>query len=399
MGKLHDLLIEKVIAEAVANGETEPNQDDLVERLIEFVPTFVPTFVESAAATFLNQIKKDAKVGLRRQRRERLGFERRLAKHWAKPLHLLELTVAIAQEVAVGVGNQVAEGEVNVDEHTFRALWATHARACQMSRAILALLRSGFADDAHARWRSLHELAVVGEFIEIHGEDVAERYLLHEVVQRRKLARAYKEHEVRAGLEPLTQAELDVLDERCETLVTRFGKSFTEDYGWAASALGIKQPSLAAIERAAQMDHFRPYYRMASDNVHANSHGAFYKLGGFSPELNILLAGPSNMGLAYPGHGAALSLTQITAALVSTASTLESATELTVLSLLKEETGQHFSRPRRRRKLLRKVSPAKRWFPSQGKSSQLEVQDGIGVGRPDSKAVAQIHLHQLPIVV
>ena len=31
------------------------------------------------------------------------------------------LTVEIAQEVAVGVGNQVAEGEVNVDEHTFRA--------------------------------------------------------------------------------------------------------------------------------------------------------------------------------------------------------------------------------------------------------------------------------------
>ena len=60
MGKLHDLLIEKVIAEAGANGDTEPNQDDLVERLTEFVPTFV----ESAAATFLNQIKKDAKLDL-----------------------------------------------------------------------------------------------------------------------------------------------------------------------------------------------------------------------------------------------------------------------------------------------------------------------------------------------
>ena len=342
MGKLHDLLIKRLIAEAVANGHTEPNQDDLVERLTEFGPTFVESAVESAAATLLTQIKKDAKVGLRRQRRERQGFERRLVKHWAKPLHLLELTVEIAQEVAKGVGDQVASGEVSVEDNTFRALWAIHARACQMSHAILALLRSGFADDAHARWRSLHELAVVGKFVEIHGEDVAERYLLHEVVQRRKLARAYKKHEVRAGLEPLTQAELDVLDERCETLVTRFGKSFTEDYGWAASALGIKQLSLAAIERAAQMDHFQPYYRMASDNVHANSHGAFYKLGGFSPELDILLAGPSNMGLADPGHGAALSLTQITAALVSTAPTLESATELTVLSLLEEETGAAF---------------------------------------------------------
>ena len=81
-----------------------------------------------------DRLKKDAKVGLRRQRRERLGFERRLAKHWAKPLHLLELTVEIAQEIAVGVGNQVAEGEVNVDEHTFRALWATHARVPNVPR-------------------------------------------------------------------------------------------------------------------------------------------------------------------------------------------------------------------------------------------------------------------------
>ena len=338
MGKLHDLLIEKVIAEAVANGDTEPNQDDLVERLTEFVPTLV----ESSAATFLNQIKKDAKVGLRRQRRKRLGFERRLAKHRAKPLHLLELTVAIAQEVAVGVGNQVAEGEVNVDEHTFRALWATHARACQMSRAILALLRSGFADDAHARWRSLHELAVVGKFIGKHGEAVAERYLLHEIVQQRKLARAYKKHEDRARLEPLTQAEIDVLDERYEALVARFGKGFTGDYGWAASALGIERPSLAEIERAVQLDHLRPYYRMASDNVHANSHGAFYKLGGFPPDLDIRLAGPSNMGLADPGHGTAWSLTQVTAALVSTVPTLDSLTELTVLELLQEETGAAF---------------------------------------------------------
>ena len=44
-----------------------------------------------------------------------------------------------------------------------------------MSRAILALLRSGFADDAHARWRSLHELAVVSGFISEYGEDVAEK--------------------------------------------------------------------------------------------------------------------------------------------------------------------------------------------------------------------------------
>ena len=362
MSKLHDLLIEKVIAEAVANGDTEPNQDDLVERITELVTTFV----ESSAPTLLNQIKKDSKEGLMRQRRKRLGFERRLAKHWAQPLHLLELTVEIAQEVGTGVGDQVASGEVSVDEHTFKALWAIHARACQTSRAILALLRSGFADDSHARWRSLHELAVVSNFIVEHGEAVAEKYLLHEVVQQRKLARAYKEHENRAGLEPLTQAEINVLDERCEELVARFGKEFDEDYGWAASALGNKRPSLAEIERAAQLDHLRPYYRMASDNVHANSHGAFFKLGGFPPDTGILLAGPSNMGLAHPGHGAALSLTQITAVLVSTAPTLDSLTELTVLNLLQEETGAAFLEAHKDAEAIAESTPAETLVPVAG---------------------------------
>ena len=338
MGKLHNLLIDTVTAELVANGDTEPNQDDLVERLTGFLPTLA----QSTGVAYLDHIKKDSKAGLRRRRRERERFEKRLAKHWAKPLHLLELTVEIAQEVAQGVGAQVEAGEVFVDQHTFNSLWAIHARACQTSRAILALLRSGFADDAHARWRSLHELAVVASFIEKHGEVVAERYLLHEAIQQQKLAQAYKKHQDRAGLELLTQAEIDALDERCKTLVARFGKIFIEDYGWAAPALGDKQPSLAEIERAAQLDHLRPYYRMASDNVHANSHGAFYKLGGFPPGRDILLAGPSNMGLADPGQGAALSLAQATASLVRKCPTLDSLTELTVLQLLQEETRAAF---------------------------------------------------------
>ena len=71
------MLIDRVIAEAVANGDTEPNQGDMVERLTELVPMFV----ESSAAILLKQIKKDSKAGLRRQQRKRLGFERRLANH------------------------------------------------------------------------------------------------------------------------------------------------------------------------------------------------------------------------------------------------------------------------------------------------------------------------------
>ena len=338
MGKLHDLLIETVIAEALARGDAELDQDVLFERVTEIAPKWA----ESSAKIYLDSIKNDAKVGMMQYRRERRGFERRLSKHWAKPLHLLELTVEIAQEVAAGVGDQVAAGEAEVDEHTFRALWAIHARGCQMSRAILALLRSGFSDDAHARWRSLHELAAVSSFISKHGDGVAEKYLLHDVVQRRKLARTYKAHEVRAKLDPLTQSEMDEIEDEYQSVIRKFGSEFGKDYGWAASALGNKPPTLLYIESDVGLDHLRPYYQMANHNVHGNSHAAFFKLGGFGPDRRIHLAGPSNMGLADPGHGVALSLVHITGALVQTVTTLDSLTEWMVLDLLEHETGEAF---------------------------------------------------------
>jgi hypothetical protein len=58
-----------------------------------------------------------------------------------------------------------------------------------------------------------------------------------------------------------------------------------------------------------------PYHRVASHNVHANPIGVFLKLG-LVGEMDILLAGPSDVGLADPGHATALSLLQISTALV-----------------------------------------------------------------------------------
>ena len=262
MGSLQELLIETLTAKAVEQWDAKPDEDDLEKLASEIVPEFA----KIAAGVLADQIKKDARRGLKRYQRQRKRFEEKLGKHWAKPLHLLELTVELAEEVRTEIieHSSPGEGRENVRNHTFDALVAIHGRGCQMSRAILALLRSGFADDAHARWRSLHELAVVSGFISEHGEDVAERYLLHEIVQQRKLALAYKKHEIRAKLDPLTQAEIEALDERYDSLVARFGKAFGLDYGWAASALGKDRPTFVDIEEDVGLDHLRPYYVMAN---------------------------------------------------------------------------------------------------------------------------------------
>lgn len=100
--------------------------------------------------------------------------------------------------------------------------------------------------------------------------------------------------------------------------------------------------TLVDIEQHVGLEHWRPYYRMASDNVHANAHGAYFRLG-LGPETNaLLLVGPSSMGLVDAGHSSAISLRQITVALLATRPTLDGIVASNILSMLQDEIGQAF---------------------------------------------------------
>ena len=68
--------------------------------------------------------------------------------------------------------------------------------------------------------------------------------------------------------EPISQKEFEEIKAERDKLVARFGTPFKKDYGWAASTLGKKQPTIADIEESVDLEHWRPYYGMASDNVH-----------------------------------------------------------------------------------------------------------------------------------
>ena len=94
--------------------------------------------------------------------------------------------------------------------------------------------------------------------------------------------------------------------------------------GWHQK-LRKTHPSISDIEEQVGLENMRPYYRMASDNVHANSHGSYSRIG-LSQSLHddeMLLAGASSMGLADPGHSTAISLNQVTSNLFLTELYLE----------------------------------------------------------------------------
>lgn len=334
--KLEDAINEYLVERGI---EIEGETDELPDELNEIIDEFTSGIVESKLGTLKEDVLSDY---IKEERKEREGFEKRLQEHWGEPLSLLEILIRSAIEVGNDFNQKYRAEAIASKDMKFEVLTRLHARACQVSSAILVLLTKGFADDAHARWRALHEIAVISSFIQQEDQVLAERYLLHEVVQQYKLASEIKKVHPRINVGPIPQEELDDLQSAYDSLLCRFGNRFKGEYGWASKALGVKNPTFRTIEKAASLDHLRPYYRMASANVHANSHGIKYRLGLVIDQNKVLLAGPSNGGLADPGHSTAISLNVATAALLATGSGLDMLVPIRVFGELENEIGEGF---------------------------------------------------------
>jgi len=142
-----------------------------------------------------------------------------------------------AQEAGADFNDKYRAEARQQDDFVFEALVSLHGRASRIASETYALLRTGHADGAQARWRTLHELAVVASVIATGGQDIAERYLLHLYVQNAKDARAYQDNCAALGYEPFTTEELDGITQAERELIARFGREFKKDYGWAATVI------------------------------------------------------------------------------------------------------------------------------------------------------------------
>ena len=268
-------------------------------------------------------------------------FQKDLKGTWGKALDLFRTIIGICFEAGNDFNDLYIGQAVSKQDYVFEALTRLHARACQIALEIHTLLGSGYADGAHARWRSLHEVTVIAWFISERGQDTAEKYLLHKGVESRRAANSYQKYCERLGYDPIPEDEIEGVEQNFQQLKNRFGKNYLEVYGWAADELNNKNPNFSDIERAVGLDHWRPYYKLSSNNVHANPHGIYTRLG-LGPEDNTKLAGPSIFGLADPGHGAAISLVQITDIVLTHHSDVDTLATLKILELLEKEAGNAF---------------------------------------------------------
>ena len=320
---------------------TEADAENLSKEAEAFLaqfPTLVQEFSNQAAIDVLATLKKGWRREWSGQRREMDGFRKRLELRWRKGLEPLRILTTVARELGSTIHNAMVAAGGGDKPKTFDVLVKLHARACQVADEVICLLSNGFADGAMARWRTMQEIASVAYLIHRDGDELAERYLAHEVVEARKAALQYQKHCARLGQTPFDDAQLVAIENEYQAALAKYDEDFRNAQGWAAKALKKRDPSIADIQQAAELDHLGPYYRMASHNVHANPKGVLFKLGLIGDRL-VMLAGASNAGLADPGHATALSLVQVSSLLLLLQPTLDNNLAVKVMVMLSDEVG------------------------------------------------------------
>lgn len=320
----------------------EEELSSVANELLDNLPDLVQDSTDDISVSMLDILKKRSKTMLKEQSAIRKQFASNLRENYGEAFNLLEMQYVIALEAGDNFNNEQRENAASKNDLVFEALARLHARACQVASEILTLLKAGYADGAHARWRTLHELSVISIFIRDNGNDIAERYLLHNGIESYKASKIYQENCNALGFQPIKAEELEEIEERYQHLIQRYGTEYGTDYGWAASVIKKGRPTFYDIEKKSGLDHLRPFYKMACNNVHAGTTGILFKLGLCEESEDILLAGPSNIGLTDPGQSAAISLSQITTTFILLNPNIDRIVTSKVLLNLDREIGNVF---------------------------------------------------------
>lgn len=334
MEKLQKAFLKTLNDLIVANPE-QAGQIDINELIANVTP--------KAVDLIKGTLQESTKKMLEEHRALARGFEARNIKRWSKAFDLLETHIVICTEAGEEFNSSYRATAVEGNDLVFDIVVRHHARACHIAQEILHLLKSGFADAAHARWRALHEVNATAMFIAKHGQECAERFYFHDIVDSYDGMLEHKKYEDRLQEKAASREEIDSCKLEYDKVIAHYGKKFGDHYGWTSNIFpNHRRVGFAAIEKDVGLDHMRPYYKWASQNVHAGSKGMRSRLGLCEAKEDILLVGQSNSGMTDPAHATAISLCQITCSLLVLEPTIDHIVLMKIIDDYQEDIGNAF---------------------------------------------------------
>lgn len=163
------------------------------------------------------------------------------------------------------------------DTYLKKCLESIFIRSCKVYQEIYVLLSSGLADGAWARWRTLYELSIIGEFLVENGEEAAKKYYNStdnsQYYNWAKKLPCFKEEYV--GYKKNWKITFQAIYDKCK----------------------MPNPS------------WKKSYDAASNTIHASAKGTFYSFGGNDDNKSIIM-GDLN-GIEIPAIYSAQSLSLV----------------------------------------------------------------------------------------
>lgn len=318
--------------------------DDFLTRSLK---TELPKILEEMSATAAKLMVRELKARWPErntyEEAVNLEFRDRLYARWRKPLDLLRIILGVARDLGENQLKRHRRSKSCTLAHARHALSRLHARSCQVTAEIIALLESGFADGAMARWRTLHEITVIALLIADHGNDLAERYLAFDFVEAKNELDEYISTQVPIGSTKPPKRYIAHVQKNYNAIIAKYGKDFRKRNGWASHALKRTDVTFSNLEAAAKRSARRIYYKISSFNVHASPRSLAFSLS--TPyEMGLVIAGASNAGLEEPGRQAAFDLVTVTMTIFGPKWKIDDLVSLRALYLLRDEAEKVFLR-------------------------------------------------------
>ena len=327
----------------------EADLAELERAVAEFksgLPDLLRGSAKLAGRSMLRRYKKDWSGWRPHALVEMDRFKGNLEGRWGKGFDLLRMLIELSRDQGSAFHRRASRRRSTRRANLNGALSHLHARAIQISSEIMTLMEGGFADGAMARWRTLHEVTCVAMVLDGGGDELAKRYLAHELVEAMKGLRQYRECHEALGYAAFSEREARTIERGFDAVIARYGREFGGDYGWVAAHLGVARPTFSQIEEAAGRAMMRSHYKMASHNVHAGAKGIAYRLSALD-RRHAAIAGASNVGFVEPGQNLALSLLHFTMLLLPRGWTLDKLALLSALVDLHWEIGPSLARSER----------------------------------------------------
>lgn len=310
-----EFFIEKTIQKAIE--EKKADFDGTDEEFEKLINSKLPKIIEGLLENLWDELYEysfDENNDLRNHQRK---INEKISKKYGNGIKLVESFIEMNSQVSTATYDKYYSIYDNYeDQLKLDTLISIHARACQIANEIRVLVTNGYADGAMSRWRTLHELCITFLFLFDNNPKITKMYNDYHVIERWKKANEFQENHTFLQIEPISKNDMEFIESERKEVLEEYGKEFGKSYGWTMDILPNGRRNIREMEKIVGLEHHRPLYTWASENVHSGVSGINKKLGLREEEQNNLLTGANDFGFTEPIEFMTISLTTLTETLL-----------------------------------------------------------------------------------